>query len=67
MTNPDNYSSIAKKSFQGEQRPGQSEHEKLGRFYVGNKELSGYSNNTDKPQPYVPVEPFRWITHYDTK
>ncbi|XP_072045830.1 stabilizer of axonemal microtubules 4-like [Amphiura filiformis] len=67
MTNPDNHSSIAMKSFQGVQRPAPSEHEKLGRYYVGNKELSGYSNNTREPQLEHPPEPFRWITHYDTK
>ena len=37
MTNPDNHSSMAKKAFQGVQRPEASEHEKLGRYYVGNK------------------------------
>lgn len=67
MTNPDNHSSMAKKAFQGVQRPEASEHEKLGRYYVGNKEISGYTNNSDLPQAQIPVEPLRWITHYDTK
>ncbi|XP_038073706.1 protein phosphatase 1 regulatory subunit 32-like [Patiria miniata] len=67
MTNPDNHSSITSKSFLGKQRPDPSEHERLGRYYVGNKELSGYSDNNDKPQVQIPIEPMRWITHYDTK
>ncbi|XP_054774334.2 stabilizer of axonemal microtubules 4-like [Lytechinus pictus] len=67
MTNPDNHSSIFKKSFEGQQRPSPSANEKQGRFFVGNKEMSGYSDNNDKPQVQIPIEPYRWITHYDTK
>ncbi|XP_071481212.1 stabilizer of axonemal microtubules 4-like [Diadema antillarum] len=67
MTNPDNHSTIFKKSFEGQQRPSPSANEKQGRYIVGNKEMSGYSDNNDKPQAQIPVEPYRWITHYDTK
>lgn len=67
MTHPDNHSTITKKSFQGQQRPTPAESEKLGRYFVGNKELSGYSDNNDKPQVQLPVEPYRWVTHYDTR
>ena len=42
MTNPDNHSSITSKSFLGQQRPSLSEHERLGRYYVGNKVSGGF-------------------------
>ncbi|XP_071941327.1 stabilizer of axonemal microtubules 4-like [Antedon mediterranea] len=67
MTNPDNHSSIATRSFQGQQQPIPSQNERLGHYILGHKELSGYANNNDKPQAQIPVEPFGWITHYDTR
>ena len=52
--------------YKGQQQPSMTETDKLGRTGVGNKELSGYSENNDR---FVGVDDnlTRFITHYDTR
>ncbi|CAH1799400.1 unnamed protein product [Owenia fusiformis] len=66
MHNPNNYSSIAKATFGGQQRPGKSESDRLGRTGVGAQEVTGYVENNDR---FVQTSdnPNRFITHYNTK
>lgn len=66
MHNPNNYSSIAKATFGGTQRPIPTESDRLGRTGVGDKEPTGYVENNDR---FVQTSdnPHRFITHYDTR
>ncbi|XP_052807278.1 protein phosphatase 1 regulatory subunit 32-like isoform X2 [Mya arenaria] len=66
MQHPNNYSSITMDTYKGQQRPSQTECDRLGRTASGNKELSGYSENNDR---FVAVDdnPNRFITHYMTR
>ncbi|EDO43736.1 predicted protein [Nematostella vectensis] len=48
MTNPHNHTSMAKLTFRGKQRQDLSEAGRLGNTAVGNKELTGYSENNDQ-------------------
>lgn len=66
MQHPNNYSTITMDTFKGQQQPSLSEPDRLGRTYVGNKQLSGYSENNDR---FVAVDdnPSRFITHYMTR
>lgn len=66
MVHPNNYSSIAKDTFKGQQRPDPSEANRLGRSAVGLKEPSGYVECNDR---FVQTadNPARFITHYQTR
>ncbi|KAL3884068.1 hypothetical protein ACJMK2_030290 [Sinanodonta woodiana] len=66
MHHPNNYSSINMDTFLGKQQPDRSESDRLDRTSVGNKELSGYSENNDR---FVATadDPRRFITHYMTR
>ncbi|XP_052242813.1 protein phosphatase 1 regulatory subunit 32-like isoform X2 [Dreissena polymorpha] len=66
MQNPNNYSSITMDTYKGEQRPYQTECDRLGRTATGTQELSGYSENNDR---FVAVDdnPARFVTHYMTR
>ncbi|XP_060065144.1 protein phosphatase 1 regulatory subunit 32-like [Ylistrum balloti] len=66
MQNPNNYSSITMKTFQGKQRPDNTEADRLDNTSTGKQELSGYSENNDR---FVATadEPRRFITHYLTR
>lgn len=66
MVHPNNYSSITKDVFRGQQRPSQNEADRLERTGVGKQELSGYSENNDR---FVAVNDDyrRFTTHYMTR
>lgn len=52
--------------YKGQQQPSLTEPDRLGRTGVGNKELSGYSENNDR---FVGTDDNlqRFTTHYDTR
>ena len=52
--------------YKGQQQPSLTEPDRLGRTGVGNKELSGYSENNDR---FIGTDDNlqRFITHYDTR
>ncbi|KAK3096952.1 hypothetical protein FSP39_005069 [Pinctada imbricata] len=66
MQNPNNFSSVTGKTFLGQQRPSQTESDRLGHTGVGTQELSGYSENNDR---FVAVsdDVRRFTTHYMTR
>lgn len=66
MQHPNNYSSIVMDTYKGQQRPTETECDRLGRTGTGYKELSGYSENNDR---FVATDdnPGRFITHYMTR
>ncbi|XP_043405575.1 protein phosphatase 1 regulatory subunit 32 isoform X4 [Chelonia mydas] len=55
--------------FRGLQRPPQTQTNLLGREYVGNKELSGFSINNKKyvTPPYDPDLPNKYLSSYNSK
>ncbi|XP_030416711.1 protein phosphatase 1 regulatory subunit 32 isoform X2 [Gopherus evgoodei] len=55
--------------FRGLQRPLQTQTNLLGREYVGNKELSGFSINNKKyvTSPYDPDLPNKYLSSYNSK
>nr|XP_025042691.1 protein phosphatase 1 regulatory subunit 32 isoform X2 [Pelodiscus sinensis] len=55
--------------FRGLQRPPQTQTSLLGREYVGNKELSGFSLNNQKyvSPPYDPDMPSKYLSSYNSK
>jgi len=66
MTNPNNYTSISKSTFRGQQRPDPSEADRLGKTKVGSKEPSGFCENNDG-YIHTADNPARFITHYQTR
>ncbi|XP_013385451.1 protein phosphatase 1 regulatory subunit 32 [Lingula anatina] len=66
MTHPNNYTSLAKDTFLGQQRPDKTEADRLETTGVGFKELTGFSENNDR---FVQTSdnPRRFITHYATR
>ena len=57
---------MAQNIYKGEQLPPQSEAGRLGKSYVGPKELSGFSENNDR-YVHSADNPARFVTHYMTK
>ena len=67
MTHPHHYASLTQRNFRGHQRSPKSESQKLEREAVGDKELTGFSENN-----YPVVEPrdkdiARFSTHYQQR
>ncbi|XP_045197133.2 protein phosphatase 1 regulatory subunit 32-like isoform X1 [Mercenaria mercenaria] len=66
MQHPNNHSSIIMDTYKGQQRPTETECDRLGRTASGSQELSGYSENNDR---FVATDdnPKRFVTHYMTR